>query len=65
MPTHVDDIMWASFPGWESIVQDFLKKFEVQKVTQDEFRLCGQEYVQDEELTYLLLAQTTWRRFSL
>eukprot|EP00973_Karenia_brevis_P084800 11766208-Karenia_brevis.AAC.1 len=44
MPTHVDDIMWASLPGWESVVPDFLKKFEVKKITQDEFRFCGQEY---------------------
>eukprot|EP00973_Karenia_brevis_P088447 12263939-Karenia_brevis.AAC.1 len=35
MPTHVDDIMRASIPGWESIVPDFLTQVEVKKIVQD------------------------------
>jgi len=46
---HVDDMMWAAKPGFENIIPDMLKNFEVKEIFKNKFRLCGREYDQDTE----------------
>eukprot|EP00973_Karenia_brevis_P041241 5706233-Karenia_brevis.AAC.1 len=54
--------MWASLPGWESIVPDFLKKFETKKITQDEFTFCGREYVQDSDFNFFISCKSNTQK---
>ena len=46
--THVDDILWASDPEFEFMVQKILDTFSIRKIEEDSFRFCGREIAQDK-----------------
>ena len=44
--THVDDLLLASTPEGDRIIQHVLDAFRIGKVEEGTFRFCGREYVQ-------------------
>ena len=48
--THVDDLGWAVKPGYEANMKKILDTFSVRKVEEGEFRFCGKEIKQLENL---------------
>ena len=49
MATHVDDVLWCAAPGYEYIMDNFLKGFIVKSIDTDKFRFCGCAYYQDDD----------------
>ena len=46
---HVDDLLYAAKPGYEYIIDDLLKRFEVKETKEGKFRFCGREYEQYDD----------------
>ena len=57
--THVDDLLWAATPQGEQVVQCILDKFNVRKIEEDDFRLCGKEIKQDKDFTINVTCKDT------
>jgi len=49
LATHVDDMLWASAPGYEHIADRLLEKFSIKKVEEGTFRFCGREIRQTDD----------------
>ena len=50
--THVDDLLFASTPEGNRIIQHVLDAFRIGKVEEGTFRLCGREYVQALDFSF-------------
>jgi hypothetical protein len=49
LATHVDDMLWASAPGYEHIAERLLNRFSIKKVEEGKFRFCGREITQMDD----------------
>ena len=57
MSSNVDDLLYGSLPGAEEEIQDILKEFSVKQVLDTEFRFCGKEVKQLEDMSILVTAK--------
>lgn len=57
--THVDDLLWTATKEGETVVRSILDKFNVRKVEEDDFRLCGKEIVQDKDISITITCRDT------
>ena len=48
---HVDDLLYATKPGYESYIEKILEAFHVEKekISEKNFRFCGREIAQDDQ----------------
>ena len=42
LATHVDDMLWATKPGYEDRVQQLLDRYTIKKVESGTFRFCDE-----------------------
>ena len=49
--THVDDLCWATKPGYEHAIQKILDAFVVKKVEETKFRFCGKDVEQLSDMS--------------
>ena len=58
---HVDDLLYATKPGYESYVQKILEAFHVEKekISEKNFRFCGREVAQDDQMNIKVTCAAT------
>ncbi len=56
MATHVDDVIWASEPEFETIVQEMQRVLQLGALEEYTFRFCGVEMKQDLETFAVAIA---------
>ena len=54
---HVDDVMLAAEPEYESMIYEFLGNFVIKKESVGEFRFCGREYYQEHDYNIRVTCQ--------
>ena len=64
MASHVDDLIYACLPGYEHIMKNLQKAFQVEdsKISSGEIRFCGREVKQAEDYTITVTCKDTTER---
>ena len=57
MSSNVDDLLYASKPGYEDAINEVLKTFSVREVNDTPFRFCGKEVKQFEDYSIKVTAK--------
>ena len=57
MGAHVDDVIWAADPKYESMVTEFLSNFVIKHQKEGKFRFCGREYEQLDDYSIRITCQ--------
>ena len=57
--SHVDDLLWASKPEVDRMMEHVLKTFECGKIEEGNFRYCGKEIVQDDDFNITVTCKQT------
>ena len=59
LATHVDDMLWATKPGYEDRVQQLLDRYTIQTVESGTFRFCGREVIQHSDFSVSVKCKDT------
>ena len=59
LATHVDDMLWATKPGYEDRVQQILDRYTIKTVESGTFRFCGREVIQHSDFSVSVKCQDT------
>ena len=59
LATHVDDILWATKPGYEDRVQQLLDRYTIKTVESGTFRFCGREVTQHSDFSVSVKCKDT------
>ena len=51
LATHVDDMLWATKPGYEDRVQQLLDRYTIKTVESGTFRFCRREVTQHSDFS--------------
>ncbi len=49
LATHVDDMLWATKPGYEHMIQQLLDRYTLKSVETKAFGFCGREVTQHDD----------------
>ena len=59
LATHVDDMLWATKPGYEDRVQQLLDRYTIKTVESGTFRLSGREVIQHSDFSVSVKCKDT------
>ena len=57
--THVDDMLWATKPGYEDRVQQLLDRYTIKTVESGTFRFCGREVIRHSDFSVSVRCKDT------
>ena len=57
MSSNVDDLLYGSRPGFDAEIRENLDEFQVKQILDTEFRFCGKEVKQLEDMSILVTAK--------
>ena len=63
--THVDDMLWATKPGYEDRVQQLLDRYTIKTVESGTFRFCGREVIQHSDFSVSVKCKDTTEKIEL
>ena len=59
LATHVDDMLWATKPGYEDRVQQLRDRYTIKTVESGTFRFCGREVIQHSDFSVSVRCKDT------
>ena len=59
LATHVDDMLWATKPGYEDRVQQLLDRYTIKTVESGTFRFCGRDVIQHPDFSISVKCKDT------
>ena len=59
LATHVDDMLWATKPGYEDRVQQLLDRYTIKTVELGTFRFCGREVIEHSDFSVSVKCKDT------
>ena len=65
LATHVDDMLWATKPGYEDRIQQLLDRYTLKTVESSTFRFCGRSVVQHPDFSISVRCKDTTEKIEL
>ena len=65
LATHVDDMLWATKPGYEDRIQQLLDHYTLTTVESGTFRFCGRGVVQHPDFSVSIWCKDTTEKIEL